>query len=469
MASVINKTDSNNSASSNDGINVEVKDPDKIPLLKLDNSPLARLKSNSVSKRQGHNGTSNASNPPTINVSSKNNATSVLERGVEGIKLNGKTMPPPTTPKPNLTNRSTSTLSQRVPSPSPNLLSLQNDNRSSCGSVGKASSKGFDKLANSHSSSFAFDITTLTEEVAEVPQILLKNKKVFEEESKVLSLDWSTDSKFFVTSLQSGHLCIWDVLNKDRVYAVQTPCTWVFSAAFSPSQSLIAAGGLGSKCDVYKIPRGKQLTVETQHVAQHQSYVLSCMFTSSDHQILTGSSDKTSGLWDVESSTLIRDFKGHSADVTSLDFQKSSGHCFATGSADHQVGLWDMRTGLCVQSFYSHTDEVNQVRFFPSGDAIASVSDDMTCQLFDLRMNARLALFKRNSILFPACSLDFSLNGRLLFVGYGDHSFHVWDTLKGSHCGCMYSHENKVNVLKLSSDGSYLATGSWDQSVKLWS
>ncbi|XP_066910234.1 guanine nucleotide-binding protein subunit beta-5-like [Clytia hemisphaerica] len=438
MASVVKLSDNTNNSDVISG------DADKIPLLKLDNSPLARIKSQSVSKKQGHNGTAN---------------NTLLEKGVSAISLNGK-VPPPTTPKPSLTNRSTSTLSEKAINPSCNLLSTNSL---------KVDNSSIERLSNSHSSSFAFDINTLTEDVAEVPQILLKNKKVLEEESKVLSLDWSLDSKLIVTSLQSGHLCIWDVVNKDRIYAVQTPCTWVFSAAFSPSQSLIAAGGLDSKCDVYKIPRGKQLTVETQHVAQHQSYVLSCMFTSSDHQILTASSDKTSGLWDVESSHLIRDFKGHSADVTSLDFQKSSGHCFATGSADHQVGVWDMRTGNCVQSFYSHTDEVNQVRFFPSGDAVASVSDDMTCQLFDLRMNARLALFKRNSILFPACSLDFSLNGRLLFVGYGDHSFHVWDTLKGSHCGCMYSHENKVNVLKLSSDGSYLATGSWDQSVKLWS
>ena len=432
MASVV-KADHGSSTGS--------RDPDKIPLLKLDNSPLARIKSQSLVK-QGSNGTA---------------ARSALDNEIRELNLNGKT---PGTPKPPLANRSVSSLSQRI-TPSSSSLSIQNDDQ--------RHTRSLDKLTGSLSGSFDFDITALTEEVAEVPQILLKNKKILEEESKVLSLDWSADSKQIVTSLQSGHLCIWDVVNKDRIYAVQTPCTWVFTAAFSPSQSLIAAGGLDSKCDVYKIPRGKQMIVETQHVAQHQSYVLSCMFTSSDHQILTASSDKTSGLWDVESSHLIRDFKGHSADVTSLDFQRSSGHCFATGSADHQVGLWDMRTGVCVQSFYSHTDEVNQVRFFPSGDALASVSDDMTCQLFDLRMNARLALFKRNSILFPACSLDFSLNGRLLFVGYGDHSFHVWDSLKGSHCGCMYSHENKVNVLKLSADGSYLATGSWDQSVKLWS
>ena len=311
------------------------------------------------------------------------------------------------------------------------------------------------------------DLVNLTEHVGQIPKTLLKNRKTLEEESKVLSLDWCNDSRYLVTSLQSGYLCIWDTFTKERINMIETPCTWVFTAAYSPSSNFIAAGGLDSKCDVYKLPRMNQ-TVEAQHVAQHQSYVLSCSFTTSDHQILTASSDSTCGLWDVESSHLIKEFKGHTSDVTSLDFKTFTGNSFITGSADRQVGLWDMRNGSCVQSFNTHTDEVNQVRFFPSGDAIASVSDDMTCRFFDLRMDAQLAVFKRNGVLFPACSLDFSLNGRLLFVGYGDHSFHVWDTLRISHCGSMYSHENKVNVLRLSPDGCCVVTGSWDQTVKLW-
>lgn len=313
------------------------------------------------------------------------------------------------------------------------------------------------------------DISVYTKHIVAVPQVILKNKKTIEEEAKVLSIDWCRSGKYLVISLQNGSLCVWDTQGKERVLGIPTPCTWVFTVAFSPSTSLIAAGGLDSKCNIYKLPREKSNAVEHQHVAQHQSYVLACSFTTSDYQILTASSDCTSALWDVETAHLIKDFKGHSSDVTCLDFQKSSGHCFATGSDDHRLKIWDIRQGKCTQTFNSHTAEVNQVRFFPNGDAVASVSDDMTARLYDLRMEAEIAVYKRKTILFPACSLDFSLNGRLLFAGYGDHSFHVWDTLKTSHCGSVYSHENKVNALKLSPDGCCLATGSWDQTVKLWS
>ena len=40
--------------------------------------------------------------------------------------------------------------------------------------------------------------------------------------------------------------------------------------------------------------------------------------------------------------------------------------------------VWDMRTGQCVQAFEGHESDINSVRFYPSGDAVATGSDDAT-------------------------------------------------------------------------------------------
>ena len=50
--------------------------------------------------------------------------------------------------------------------------------------------------------------------------------------------------------------------------------------------------------------------------------------------------------------------------------------------------MWDMRSGSCVQVFDGHESDVNSVKFYPSGDAIATASDDATvsyehCSLYD--------------------------------------------------------------------------------------
>ena len=47
-------------------------------------------------------------------------------------------------------------------------------------------------------------------------------------------------------------------------------------------------------------------------------------------------------------------------------------------SCDKTVMVWDMRTGQCSQVFEGHESDVNSVRFYPSGDAVGTGSDDAT-------------------------------------------------------------------------------------------
>ena len=54
-------------------------------------------------------------------------------------------------------------------------------------------------------------------------------------------------------------------------------------------------------------------------------------------------------------------------------------------------------------------DDVNDIRWSPTGDAIASASDDSTIRLFDLRADAELGCYQRKPVMFACNSLDFSV------------------------------------------------------------
>ena len=51
---------------------------------------------------------------------------------------------------------------------------------------------------------------------------------------------------------------------------------------------------------------------------------------------------------------------------------------FGVQSADKTAMIWDIRTGNCVQQFEGHESDINSVRYYPSGDAIGTGSDDAT-------------------------------------------------------------------------------------------
>ena len=53
-------------------------------------------------------------------------------------------------------------------------------------------------------------------------------------------------------------------------------------------------------------------------------------------------------------------------------------------------------------------------------------------------------------------------------AGYNDYAVNIWDTLKCHRIAMLYGHENRVSSLKVSPDGTSIATGSWDYSLKVW-
>uniref|UniRef100_A0A8C3Y8P2 G protein subunit beta 5 n=3 Tax=Passeriformes TaxID=9126 RepID=A0A8C3Y8P2_CATUS len=185
------------------------------------------------------------------------------------------------------------------------------------------------------------------------------------------------------------------------------------------------------------------------------------------NKILTASGDGTCALWDVESGQLLQSFHGHGADVLCLDLAPSeTGNTFVSGGCDKKAMVWDMRSGQCVQSFETHDSDINSVRYYPSGDAFASGSDDATCRLYDLRADREVAIYSKESIIFGASSVDFSLSGRLLFAGYNDYTINVWDVLKGSRVSILFGHENRVSTLRVSPDGTAFCSGSWDHTLR---
>ncbi|XP_022100869.1 guanine nucleotide-binding protein subunit beta-5a-like [Acanthaster planci] len=314
------------------------------------------------------------------------------------------------------------------------------------------------------------DLMVVAEKLDTLPQLNLKPRRILKgHQGKVLCLDWARDHRHMVTSSQDGKIIVWDAFTTNKEHGITMPTTWVMACSYAPSGTIVACGGLDNKCSVYQLSQEEDLSTKKRAVAMHTSYVSCCTFMNSDQQILTGSGDSTCALWDVESGQLLQSFHGHNADVMGLDISPSEAcNTFVSGGCDKQALVWDMRTGQCVQSFDGHESDINAVRFFPSGDAFASASDDAGCRLYDLRADREINCYAKECIIFGATCLDFSLSGRLLFVGYNDYSVNIWDTLKGLRLTMLYGHENRISCLRTSPDGTALCTGSWDYTLRIW-
>jgi len=152
----------------------------------------------------------------------------------------------------------------------------------------------------------------------------------------------------------------------------------------------------------------------------------------------------------------------------SISLQPIDKKIFVSGGCDNSAKVWDLSSGKCVRSFSSNDSDVNSVCFFPSGHAFASGSDDSTARLYDLRADRELNKYKESKDISPITSSAFSTSGRYLFCGYDDTTCQVWDTLLGKKLWSLENHEQRVSCLGVNENGSAFATGSWDNTLKIW-
>ena len=94
-------------------------------------------------------------------------------------------------------------------------------------------------------------------------------------------------------------------------------------------------------------------------VSKHEDRIQSVTFSPDGRKILTGSSDKTATLWDLQGN-ILKVFKGHGGRISSVAFPLMGGNLM--GSSDKTAILWDLQ-GNILKVFKGHDDVISSVAF----------------------------------------------------------------------------------------------------------
>jgi WD40 repeat protein/serine/threonine protein kinase len=181
---------------------------------------------------------------------------------------------------------------------------------------------------------------------------------------------------------------------------------------------------------------------------------------------LTGNSDRTVRLWDLETGKELRRFEGHLGGVTSVAFFPDGRHALS-GSYDKTLRLWDLQTGKEVRRFQGHTDRVEAVALSPDGGQALSGSHDETMCLWDVRTGQVVRRFREHSALVRCVA--FSPDGRKALSGSGDHHMRLWDLDNGDEHRCWVGSSSWVDGVAFSPDGRQALCGGGDGfTLRLW-
>jgi WD40 repeat protein len=317
------------------------------------------------------------------------------------------------------------------------------------------------------------------------------------------SFSLSRDASRLLTSTDN-RITLWDVASGRSLRVMET-----FSpdnpVALSPD-GRFAAGAFTQTIGIWDLSAG----TEARRLDGHSSLVSSLVFSSDGSRLVSGSLDRSARVWDVSSGRELKKLGGDWDGVGTFVLARDLRTAISTSTEGSAVRVWDVRDGSLMMTLTGHTNKVTSAAFTQDSSYAVTGSWDGTARIWDLARGKearrlghgdeqvtsvavspddryvltggyrRALLWKRETGALvrsydmmgeSVMTVAFSKDGRLVLAGTDSGA--VWEFQTESDAGypikIMRGHSDPVSsIAMLTGSLPWMATASWDKTVKLW-
>ncbi|ODV88444.1 hypothetical protein CANCADRAFT_146499 [Tortispora caseinolytica NRRL Y-17796] len=292
---------------------------------------------------------------------------------------------------------------------------------------------------------------------------------------------FSDDQETIYTLSQDGALFVWNYVQPevadDDMHDDEIPATWsitdkhyfnrsskIVCAAFRPTSNMLVTGFADGVFSLVELPAFS--TFHTISVSQHN--IDSVAINSSGEWLAFGASKLGQLLvWEWQSESYILKQQGHYDAMSALVYSPD-GSKLITASDDGKVKVWDTVTGFSIVTFSEHSSAVTALAFSKRGDVVFTASLDGSIRAYDLIRYRNFRTFTApDRVQFSSLAVDPS--GEIVCAGsLNNYDIHVWSVQTGQYLDSLQGHEGPVVSLAFGDVSGILASGSWDRTVRLW-
>lgn len=238
-------------------------------------------------------------------------------------------------------------------------------------------------------------------------------------------------------------------------------------------------------------------------IPAHEEPIVAVAFSPDGQHFLSGSSDNTAKLWDLNGK-LVQSFIGHISDISAIAISTDGKHV-ATGSWDNTIRIWTL-DGKCLKTIDANQGLITSLSFSKNSPILWSAGLENSPIGWSMNGDSLMTLSGHKGAV---SAIGQSQNGEMMITAGWDGKIIVWNNegqqlheieasnrpiakvrftaddqniiftddnyeaklikFSGEVIQTYSEHSNLVNGLAISPDGSYFITGSYDQSVKVFS
>lgn len=266
----------------------------------------------------------------------------------------------------------------------------------------------------------------------------------------VSEVDFRSDGKYFFTATYTGKLILWDVESGEPVRVARS------DSSVPSYERLLATTG----------------TLTREELAENEKHgINAAKFVNNTNLVLTGSSDTTARLWDMDTGKEIWRNNGTLA-VSTVDISPDQ-KLIATGYWRCSripwwglVRLLDAKTGKKVATVRKPMIAITKVSFSHNGKMMLIITQDSYIIIWDVSKLKRLLTLNRSGEgIRDAC---FSPDDSRILTGSRRGAVRLWDSSSGEKVRTFMEHHGEVTCVTISQDGRLVAAACPNEGVRIW-
>jgi WD40 repeat protein len=275
---------------------------------------------------------------------------------------------------------------------------------------------------------------------------------------------FSPNSKWIVSNSRDCNVRLWDVVTGSQHRVMRGHTGPVTCVAFSSDGTIIASSSVDCTIRIWDVGTGDERLMMTGHTDE----VNSLAFAPNGQTIVSVSHDYTLRVWDVLKGTELRVMECDNDVLFCVAFSPD-GATIASGSLNGTLELWSATNGTQQHAMEGREHAVRSLAFSPDSRSLVSCDGKYVTRIWDVTTG-----IEQRSLPDGVTAVAYSPDGKSIAMGSTQAGswigmIRIWDansSVAAPHI--VEGHQAYITCVTFSSDGLLVASGSHDQTVRIW-